>query len=155
MKAVLLLASPTMDSPLARAYAIERARALDAELIVAAVLDPAVSDRVGRKLDERAFVGEKVTESVVCCLERDLRTQGEALVKTIAAQARGAGVGVTTLVEAGDLSDVAGRCCAGRDIQTVVVAAEKRSWIGRLFAADTDVERTLRLRRCEIKVIEG
>ncbi len=155
MKAVLLLASPTRDSPLACAYAIERARALGAELVVAAVLDPAVGDRVSRKLDERAFVGEKVTESVVCCLERDLRIQGEELVQAIAAQARAAGVGVTTRIEEGELSDVAGRCCGGREIAVVVVAAEKRSWVGRLFAADADVQRRLRLPHCEIKVIEG
>jgi len=155
MKVVLLFVSPKTDSPAARRYAIERAAALEAELIVVAVLDPALSERVGRRLEESGFVGEKVSESVRCCLERDLRAQGETLAEAIAAEAMGAGVRARTRVEEGDLTDVAGRCCSGHEVLVAVVAAEKRSWLGRLFESPGETQRLLRLPRCEVKVIEG
>ncbi len=155
MKAVLLLVSPKTDSPQARTYAIEQARALGVDLLVVAVLDPGVGGRVGRKLEESGFVGEKVSESLACCLERDLRTQGEELVQGIAAEAQLGGVAVHTRVEEGDLREIAGRCCSGLEVPLAVVAAEKRSWLGRLFASEGELQRTLRLPRCEVKVIEG
>lgn len=155
MKAVLLLVSPKTDSPQARTYAIEQARALSAELLVVAVLDPEIGGRVGRKLEESGFVGEKVSESLVCCLERDLRTQGEELVQGIATEAQRAGVVVHTRVEEGDLREIASRCCSGFELQLAVVAAEKRSWLGRLLGSEGEQQRGLRLPRCEVKVIEG
>lgn len=155
MKAVLLLVSPRTDSPQARRFAIEQARARGSELVVVGVLDPGFAGRVGRKLEDTGFVGEKVSESLACCLERDLRTQGEELVQSIAAEAQREGVAAHARVEEGDLREVASRCCCGLDLQLAVVASEKRSWLGRLFGSEGEVQHTLRLPRCEVKVIEG
>jgi len=151
MSAVLLLLEPMSDTPRAVAYALDRARELGAQLVAIVVIDPQLSGRVTRKLEDAGLVGEKLSESVVGCLERDQRNQGARMLEGLAAAARQQGTAATTFLEEGELNEVVSRCCAGHEIKVAVVAAEKRSWLGRWLAPDI----SLRLPHCEIKVIEG
>lgn len=151
MSAVLLLLSPTSDAPRAEAYALARAREAGAELLAIVVLDDRLRGRVARKLEDAGMVGEKLSESVACCVDRDQRSQGERMLENVATAAQAQGTPVDTFLEGGEVNEVVGRCCAGHEVRLAVVAVEKRSWLGRWLAPSVD----LRLPHCEIKEIEG
>jgi nucleotide-binding universal stress UspA family protein len=153
MKTVLLVTSPTTEAPNAVAYALRRAKEAGAQLLAAVILDADLPQRVAATLTNEAFVGEKVSDSVVEILAREQRARAEAVVAEIATQAQRAAVPFEALIESGDASEVCGRLIPARDVSLAVLVAEKHSWLTRFLSRAAAV-RLPALAGCEVQVMD-
>lgn len=153
MKNVLLVVPPAADAPNAVAYALRRAKEIGGGLVGVAVLDPDLTQRVATTLANVGFVGEKVSENVVDALAREQHAHAQALLNQIAEQAKKEGVTFTPVVEDGDPSEVCGRIVETHNVQSVVLVAEKRSWLTRLLSRSVAMKLPA-LAGCEVKVME-
>lgn len=153
MKNVLLITSPLADAPKAVAYALRRAQAIGAGLVAVAVLDADLTSRLVTTLTNVGFVGEKVSEDVAQALAREQRAQADSLLHHIAEQAKNAGIAFTPLIEEADPREWCGRVAAQYAVQSVVLVAEKRSWLTRLLSGAAALKLPT-LAGCEVIVME-
>ncbi len=153
MKNVLLVTSPMTDAPNAVGYALGRAREMGGGLIGLAILDPEQAKQVAATLTTTGFLGEKVSDSVIETLQREQRAQAEMLLERIGGQAAQAGISYTPLIEEGDPSEVCGRIVRVHQVESVVLVAEKRSWLSRFLSRAPGL-RTPALGACEVKIMD-
>lgn len=152
MAHVLLLMAADHQSQRAPSEAIHVARAQGASLTVAVAIDPTVMERVAHKLDEIGFSGEKVGDGVRTVLLREYRARAEAAVAAVTELGRKEGVAVHGIIEEGDPTEVGTRLARTLPATTVLLVAERRSWLNRLLSGSAVGMPDLP--GCEVRVIE-
>lgn len=153
MKHVLLVLPPESDAPKSTSYALDEAARRGASLAAVALLDADLAGRVTSTLANVGFVGEKVCGSVSETLAREQRANAERVLERVGAESRARSIPFSAAIENGDLGDVVGRVSRERDVDLVVVAAERRSLLGR-FLSRAAATRLPSLAGCEVKLIE-
>jgi nucleotide-binding universal stress UspA family protein len=149
---VLLFITTQREPQRAGREAIAAAKARAGELLVVAVLDPHVVDRITEALTENAFIGEKVTADVSVTVAREYRNQAEASVAAIVEQAEHEGVRAQGFVEEGDPTEICSRLARAHDVGIAFLVTERRSWLARLLSGSA--VRTPELPGCEVRLLD-
>jgi nucleotide-binding universal stress UspA family protein len=152
MANVLLVIPPNVRPRDARDHAIEAAARTGATLIGLVLLDPAETARIAASLDS-AFMGERVSDRVVEVLIGEQRSQADAVLAEIAAQAQARGVPFVPLIEQGDADDVCARVVRTHQVGEVILVVEKRSWLSRILARSSAVKLPA-MANCTLTVME-
>jgi len=135
---VLLVIPPGLRPRSAAAAAIDAAARAGARLIGLVLLDPAETARIAATLDS-AFMGERVSDRVVEVLTREQRSQAEAVLAEIGAQARERGVAFVALIEEGDADEVCARVIRAHQVGQAILVVERRSWLSRILSRSSAV----------------
>lgn len=150
---VLLFITSTQREPQrAVREAVAAAKAREGRLLVVAVLDPEVVNRISETLAEDAFVGEKLTAEVSLTVARGYRNQAEASVAAIVEQAEREGVSARGFVEEGDPREICSRLARAHDIGLAILVTERRSWLTRLLSGSA--VRAPELPGCEVRLVD-
>jgi nucleotide-binding universal stress UspA family protein len=149
---VLLVVPPGIRPRAPRDHAIDAAVRAGGALIGLVLLDPAETARIAAKLDS-AFMGERVSDRVAEVLAREQRSQAEALLAEIGAQAQARGVPFVPLIEEGDADEVCARVVAAHQIDAVVLVVEKRSWLSRILSRSAAIKLPA-MANCTLTVME-
>jgi nucleotide-binding universal stress UspA family protein len=139
MANVLLVVPPGTRPRAAREHAIEAAARAGGTLIGLVLLDPAETARIAATLDS-AFMGERVSDRVAEVLAREQRSQADALLAEIGAQAQARGVPFVPLIEEGDADEVCARVIAAHRVGSAVLVVEKRSWLSRILSRSASIK---------------
>jgi nucleotide-binding universal stress UspA family protein len=97
-------------------------------------------------------MGEKIGEGVRATLLREYRTRAETAEAEITARAQRAGLVADGGVEEGDPTEIGPRLARSLHATTVVLVAERRSWLSRLLSGNP--VRMPDLPGCEVRVVE-
>ena len=135
---VLLIIPPGIRPCAAFGRALEQAAASGGSLVGLVLLDPAETARIAATLDS-AFMGERVSDKVVEVLAREQRSQAEALLADVGAQAAARGVSFVPLIEQGDPDEVCARVVRAQQITSAVLVVERRSWLSRILSRSSGV----------------
>jgi hypothetical protein len=138
MANVLLIIPPGIRPCAAFGRALEQASASGGSLVGLVLLDPAETARIAATLDS-AFMGERVSDKVVEVLAREQRSQAEALLADVGAQAAARGVPFVPLIEQGDPDEVCARVVRAQQITSAVLVVERRSWLSRILSRSSGV----------------
>jgi hypothetical protein len=138
MANVLLIIPPGIRPCTAFGQALEQAAAGGGTLVGLVLLDPAETARIAATLDS-AFMGERVSDRVVEVLAREQRSQAEAMLADVGAQAAARGVAFVPLIEQGDPDEVCARIVRTHQIASAVLIVERRSWLSRILARSSGV----------------
>ncbi len=138
MANVLLVIPPGLRPRAARDHAIDAAARAGGTLVGLVLLDPAETARLAASLDS-AFMGERVSDRVVEVLTREQRSQADALLEEIGAQAAARGVPFVPLVEEGHADEVCARVIRARQVTAAILVVEKRSWLSRILSRSSAV----------------
>ena len=152
MSNVLLVTPPRIHPRAARDYAIDAAARQGGTLIGLVLLDPAETLRIAATLDS-AFMGERVSDRLVEVLSREQRSQAEAVLAALGAQAQARGVPFVPLIEEGDADEVCARLIRTHHVTSAVLVVEKRSWLSRILARSPAVTLPA-MANCALTVME-
>ena len=152
MAHVLLVMAADHQSQRAATEAVALARSLNAPLTVAVVIDPTVMDRVSHNLDETGLAGEKIGDSVREVLLREYRARASMAVQVATDLACAEGITATGIVEEGDPTEIGTRLARTLPATSVLLVAERRSWLSRLLSGSAIGMPDLP--GCEVRVIE-
>jgi nucleotide-binding universal stress UspA family protein len=152
MSNVLLVTPSRIHPRAARDYALEAAARQGGTLVGLVLLDPAETLRIAATLDS-AFMGERVSDRVAEVLSREQRSQAEAVLAALGAQAHARGVPFVPLIEEGDADEVCARLIRTHDVASAVLVVEKRSWLSRILARSSAVKLPA-MANCALTVIE-
>jgi nucleotide-binding universal stress UspA family protein len=135
---VLLIIPPGIQPRDARDHALGLAAADGGTLVALVLLDPAETARIAATLDS-AFMGERVSDRVVEVLTREQRSQAEAILAEVGAQAATRGVPFVPLIEQGNPDEVCARIVRTHQIAAAVLVVERRSWLSRILSRSSGV----------------
>lgn len=152
MANVLLIIPPGIQPRAARDHAMAAAARSGGTLIGLVLLDPAETARIAASLDS-AFMGGRVSDRVVEVLAREQRSQAEAVLAEVGAQAQARGVPFVPLIEEGDADEVCARVIRAHQVAAAVLVVEKRSWLSRILARSAAVKLPA-MANCALTVVE-
>jgi nucleotide-binding universal stress UspA family protein len=153
MHNVLVLIPAGTEPQRAIRTAITLAKEKGERLIAVVVITPEVAGRVISALSDVGFVGEHVGNQVLETIRHECRIRSEALLRSLAEQARQEGVAVTPIIEEGDTDEICARLIRVHQIGTAVLVAERQSWLTRFLSRSAAV-RLPALSGCEVRVME-
>jgi nucleotide-binding universal stress UspA family protein len=153
MHNVLVLIPAGTEPQRAIRAAIGLAQEKDARLVAVVVITPEVASRVTSTLSDVGFVGEHVGSQVLETIQHECRTRSEALLRSVAEQAKQEGVAVTAMIEEGDTGEICARVIRTHQIGTAVLVAERQSWLARFLSRSAPVKLPA-LSGCEVRVME-
>ena len=112
-----------------------------------------MASRVTSALSDVGFVGEHVGNQVLETIRHEYRTRSEALLRSVAEQAKQEGVAVTPMIEEGDTGEICARLIRTHQIGTAVLVAERQSWLTRFLSRSAAVKLPA-LSGCDVRVME-
>ncbi|MBN1475734.1 universal stress protein [Candidatus Sumerlaeota bacterium] len=132
MKPILLVITNSSECPLAIDRAVTLCREHDAELLVAYVHDPQVTESFQRLAMNQGFLGERVGEMVHDALSEDERLRAQGALLAIEKQVTALDVRCRSLETGGQLASAVMRLAFEHDVHHVVIARQSRSVLSRL-----------------------
>jgi nucleotide-binding universal stress UspA family protein len=132
VKPILLVITNSTECPRAIDRAVALCREHDAELLVAHVHDPQVTESFERLAMNQGFLGERVGEIVHEALSEDERLRAQGALRIIEEQATAQGLRCRSLETAGRLASAVMRLALEHDVRHVVIARQSRSVLSRL-----------------------
>ena len=153
MSGVLLLVPPDRQVTGAISTALDLAQAHGDELLAVVVIDADASVRLAGRMIDVGLLPEKITDQLSETLAREHQVRAEALLCEIDERAAARRIRLRTGIESGDPGEVCRRLVASESVDTVILVAEKRSWLTRVLAGGEPL-RPRDLGGCEVVVVD-
>ena len=153
MNRIVLALSSRAPTGRAPEVALNRARALEAELIALYVVDDRSIGLPGRRLAEQGFVGEKPCAGIASAAADQWQRCGEEILAEVEAAAGQAGVPCRSELAAGDLVRKALEVITSSEATLCVLPAERRSRVARWFRPDEAERLDEAQEHCQILVV--
>ncbi len=123
---VLIQSNVRLESKVVR-RAIDEAKAVDAELVVLVVLDPAIPEKVAAQFTESGQIGPRPSEGFLSSLYKRHEQLALDQAEEIVREAQGEGLSVRPVVRRGDYATETAQVLREEHPEAVVIEKRRRS----------------------------